>query len=207
MKLRYRIGTRVINFIWKVFFGWKVYGRENIPKNGGFIVASNHLSNFDPPLVGTAVWTRECYFFAKKELFEINKFFTWLIKAYNAFPADREKIDRNAIRKADEILKMGQGLIMFPEGTRSKTGELQTPKHGTAFIALRNKVPIVPALIKNSNTPLIKQFLRKKTVIVKFGKPITKEEVEKFSKSKDGRKKLSEIIMQKIKELDERITC
>lgn len=172
MKLRYRVGTRVIYLVWKILFGFRVEGRENIPDNGGIIIASNHLSSYDPPLIGTAVWSRECYFFAKRELFIINKFYSCLIRAFNAYPVDTRKPDIKALKQTKSLLGRGLGIIFFPEGTRSKTGQFLDFNPGVGWLAIKCNVPIVPTLIKGTNTPLISQLFRKHRVYVKFGVPI-----------------------------------
>lgn len=184
MKLRYRIGTKIIYFVWRVFFGIKIIGREKIPKNGGLIIAANHLSNYDPPLLGTAVWIRECYFFAKKELFHLNKFFTWLIRAFNAYEVDTQKANKKTIKWTKELLKKGISVIMFPEGTRSLVGHFLEFNPGVAWLSLNCKVPIMPVCIKNTNKSLISQFFRINKVYIKFGDLIfpdnkTKEQITK----------------------------
>lgn len=172
MKLRYRIVSKIINLIWRLLFGFKVYNRENIPEKGGVIVASNHLTNYDPLLVGAAVWTREAFFFAKEELFIINPFYSWLLKYFNAYKVSRTGIDKEAIRHTEKLLQKGLCVIMFPEGTRSLKGVLLNAKPGVGFIAARTNVPVIPAYIHGVNSPLILQFLRRVRPSVIFGKPI-----------------------------------
>lgn len=172
MKLRYRIGTKVIYWVWRVMFGFKVKGREHIPPNGGIIIAANHLSNYDPPLIGAGVWSRECYFFAKRELFVINRFYTWLIRAFNAYPVDTERPSKEMLKYTMNLLNKGLGIIFFPEGTRSKTGNFLRFNPGVGWFALKCGVPIIPTLIKGANTPLVTQIIRKNRVYVKFGPPI-----------------------------------
>lgn len=198
MKLRYRIGTRVIYWVWRILFGFKVEGRENIPNNGGIIVAANHLSNFDPPLVGTAVWIRECYFFAKQELFEINKFYSWIMKKFNAYPVDTKKPTKEALKWTKELLNRGMGVIFFPEGTRSKVGHFLKFNPGVGWLALNCGVPIVPTLINGTNTPLISQFFRKNRAYVKFGVPIIPGN---FTSNKEGRELIAQEVERSIKSL------
>ncbi|MCK4352651.1 1-acyl-sn-glycerol-3-phosphate acyltransferase [candidate division WOR-3 bacterium] len=172
MKLRYRIAIRIIYWTWKLLFGFKIEGWENIPKKGGVIIAPNHLSNFDPPLVGAAVWFRECYLFTKQELFVINKFYTWLIKAFNAYEVNTKGLNKTALKHTEKLLKNGLAIMFFPEGTRSLSGHFLEFHPGVAWLALRCEVPVVPTLVKGTNTPLIKQFIRKEKVCVRFGKPV-----------------------------------
>ena len=201
MKLRYRIATRIVNYTWGLLFGFKVSGRENIPKTGGVIIASNHLSNYDPPLVGTAVYSRECFFFAKRELFLFSRWFTWLIRALNAYPVDTEKLDRKALMKTFDVLGKGRVLLFFPEGTRSKKGTFLSPNVGVGYIALKTHVSIVPTFVSGTNVSLWKLFLNRGKVYVKFGEPFSPEYLSQFENNKQGREKIAEEVMAAIKEM------
>lgn len=201
MKLRYRIASRIIYFIWRPLFGLRAYGRENIPEKGGVIVASNHLTNYDPLIVGTAVWTREAFFFAKEELFIINPFYSWLLKYFNAYKVSRTGIDKTAIRHTEELLKKGLCVIMFPEGTRSLKGFLLNGKPGVGFIAARTNVPVIPAYIHGVNSPLILQFLRRVRPLVIFGEPIHSNMFK--GKIRERANAISQEIMQNIRTLSE----
>ncbi|MDO9575916.1 MAG: lysophospholipid acyltransferase family protein [bacterium] len=201
MKLRYRIVSRIIYFIWRPLFGLRVYGRENIPEKGGVIVASNHLTNYDPLIVGTAAWTREAFFFAKEELFIINPFYSWLLKYFNAYKVSRTGIDKTAIRHTEELLKKGLCVIMFPEGTRSLKGILLNSKPGVGFIAARTNVPVIPAYIHGVNSPLILQFLRRVRPLVIFGEPIHSNMFK--GKIRERANTISQEIMQNIRTLSE----
>ncbi|MEX2237541.1 MAG: lysophospholipid acyltransferase family protein [Dehalococcoidia bacterium] len=127
-----------------LLFRLKVRGLENVPDVGGAIVVANHLSNFDPGVVGTSI-KRRIRFMAKEELFFPG--FGLLLRLHGVFPIRRLEKDTAAVRRATQLLKDGEVLGMFPEGTRSKEGKLQHGRPGTAFIALRAGVPIVPAAI------------------------------------------------------------
>ena len=201
MKLHYRIATRIINFVWRLFFGFKVYGGENIPDRGGVIIAPNHLSNYDPPLVGTAIWTREVFFFAKKDLFVINPFYSWLIKAFNAYEVNIKGIDKQAIRHTEKLLQRGLCVIMFPEGTRSKKNILLDARPGLGFIAARVGVNIIPVYIQGTNYPLISQFLGKTRAIVIFGEAINPSLFA--GKIRERAEAISDEVMRRIKELSE----
>ena len=129
----------------------KVYGRENIPKDGNpFIVMPNHLSNNDPPIVSTALNIPIAYM-AKKELFEV-PFLGWAITILGAFLVDRENVSKTTIKGAREVLKKGWCLGMFLEGTRSKiSGMLGNPNLGPVYISHLSRVPILPVGIIGSN--------------------------------------------------------
>lgn len=206
MKLHYRIGKTIIWWIWRILFGLKVEGRENVPKNGGVIIASNHLSNYDPPLLGAAVAVRELYFFAKKELFQINKFISWLLRTYNAFEVKRVGVDRKAIKHAENVLSKGFALAFFPEGTRSKGDEFLPPHPGLGYLALRTRASVVPVLIQGTNKPLWRLFLRRNELYIKIGKPINRNSIAREI-SKKNSQELSQEVMRRIRELKEAKPC
>ena len=137
--------------VYYLLYGLKVYGKENIPKDGKpFIVMPNHLSNNDPPLVSLALNIPIAYM-AKKELFEIS-FLGWAITMLGAFLVDREKVSKTTIKGAKEILSKGWCLGMFLEGTRSKIPDtLGKPNVGPAYISNLTGVPILPIGIVGSN--------------------------------------------------------
>jgi len=161
----------------KLLFGFKVSGRRNIPPRGGVIIAANHSSFLDPPVLGTAL-PRQAFYMAKHDLFS---FPIWgaFLRFVNAFPVHLEGFDRRAIKMAIGCLREGKALILFPEGTRSLTGELLPPNPGVGMIALEGKAVIVPAYIKGSNKafPPRAKFIKLKKVEVTFGKPFSPEEL------------------------------
>jgi 1-acyl-sn-glycerol-3-phosphate acyltransferase len=201
MRFHYRAGVAMINFLIGILRGMEKQGRENIPAQGAVLIASNHVAYFDPPLIGSAS-PREFYYMAKKELFD-NSLLGWLIDKYNAIPISRGSFDREGIEKATEVLKQGNALLVFPEGTRSKDGNLREPKLGVAKLALETCAPIVPACIDYPGGWLKAFFLRRK-IKVRFGSPIKAEEFLQIPKNKEGYSKLTSQIMQRIKELREK---
>lgn len=122
-------------------------GRKNLSR-GAQIIASNHVTNVDPVVLGVAA-ARELNFLAKSELFEVSRFFSWLIRGFNAWPVRRGGADRAAIGTCSRILRSGRSLVLFPEGTRSKTGETASFKPGIGLLAMVNNVPVVPTAISN----------------------------------------------------------
>jgi 1-acyl-sn-glycerol-3-phosphate acyltransferase len=129
--------------------GWEVTGREHVPRSGGFILASNHISFWDPPLIGSAL-PREIHFLAKEELFS-NPAFGWLIRSYNAIPIRRGMVDLSGMARAVETLRRGGGLMLFPEGTRMRDGELHPARPGIGMLSVNSGVPIVPCFISGSD--------------------------------------------------------
>lgn len=149
-----------------VIFGrLEIIGAENVPKEGGALIASNHLSNLDPPLIAASIG-RPIYFFAKEELFRV-PILGWWIAQVNAFPVKRLEHDVGAFKKARALLARGESVLLFPEGRRSKTGDLGPPKPGCAMLAVKAGVPVVPVCIMNSH-----RLFEFKKLKVAFGTPI-----------------------------------
>ncbi|SFL38080.1 1-acyl-sn-glycerol-3-phosphate acyltransferase [Pelosinus propionicus DSM 13327] len=181
-----------LHYFFKIFFRCRIIGIENIPVTGGAIIASNHVSLFDPPVVGTA-FTRSIHFMAKEELFAV-PFIGWFLKKLNAFPVRRATADRTAIRHAINLLENGELLGLFPEGTRSLTGKLGKPETGLAMIALKAGVPIIPTAVIGTNK-VWKEGQLFPRFIVKFGNPII---VNQEKADKETMENLSTKIMQEI---------
>jgi len=146
--------------------GWTVHGRNRIPREGGLIVASNHISFWDPPLVGAAC-RRELYFLAKEELFR-TPVLGPLIRSVHAIPIRRGVADLSGMSRAIEVLKGGGALLMFPEGSRMRDGELHPARPGVGMMAVSADVPVVPCFIAGSHRPG-KWWYRGMRVRVTFG--------------------------------------
>lgn len=174
-----------------------VIGGENIPKEkGGYIIASNHVSNNDPPVVGIT-FKGKYTFMAKQELFEINPLFTWLIKRLGAFPVKRGAKDNSAIDKALDSLKDGRIFVIFPEGTRSRDGKLGHAKSGVTLIAAQAKVPVVPVFIKYGR----KKF--RQNIYISIGEKIPAEHFDVDTSDRKMLKQVSSTIMDEIAKLQE----
>lgn len=145
MTLAYRLARYLVTAVLKVLFLWKVEGREYIPREGPVVFCCNHLSAWDPPVVGCAA-TRQVYFMAKKELWRIPVLRT-VITALGAYPVDRSRADLSSVRRSLELLAQGKTVGLFPEGTRSRTGKLGPLRSGAAKLALRAGATVVPMAI------------------------------------------------------------
>ena len=202
MKILYWTGWTFFRVVATIIFRVKIIGRENVPKGTGFILASNHISYFDPPLVGCCV-KREFYFFAKRELFRF-KLFGWVLYQVNARPVNRAGVDRAAIDTAIEILKSGNALTVFPEGTRSKTKDFLPVKPGIGMIARQAEAAIVPAYIHGANQ-LWNCFIGRTRLSVSYGEPISAEWVKLQMMDKDGYLAIADEIMNRIRGLKEKL--
>jgi 1-acyl-sn-glycerol-3-phosphate acyltransferase len=148
-------------------------GRENIPAEGGFVLASNHVSNFDPWPLGMPLWPRrQLRFMAKSELYWFP--LTLVLNGAGAFPVRRGQADAEAIENAVRLARAGNVVTMFPEGTRRLKGLVKRfearPRTGAARIALEAGVPLVPAAVKGTD-----RLLRLGPLRVAYGRPIATE--------------------------------
>ena len=130
---------------------WEIRGAERVPRTGGLIIASNHISFWDPPLIACA-FPREIHFLAKEELFRTPGL-GFAIRQLNAIPIRRGVADLSGLSRALEVLKQSQVLLMFPEGSRMRDGELHPARPGVGMMAVQANVPILPCYISGSNRP------------------------------------------------------
>jgi 1-acyl-sn-glycerol-3-phosphate acyltransferase len=178
-------------------FRWEVIGVSNIPAKGGVVIAANHASLWDPPILGSAIASRRwpVHFMAKEELFK-STVLGYIITKLHAFPVRRGTADRVAIRTAINLLQAGEVVSLFPEGTRSKNGQLGPAQPGAAMIAVKAGVPIIPAAIIGTNKIFSNHNWLPKVKVV-FGKPIGVPD----KADKEALGQLSETTMERIAEL------
>ncbi|MFA5114993.1 MAG: lysophospholipid acyltransferase family protein [Candidatus Omnitrophota bacterium] len=171
----YAFGKFLCGLLLKVFFRFKVYGLENVPPKGGFILASNHTSYLDPVALGVAS-PRALNFMARHDLF-FNPFFSRLISGLGAFAVRPKAADPDALKEAIRRLRQGAALVVFPEGRRVPKGQEAAPGAGVGFLAQKLSVPVIPALIKGADTalPIGAGFIRPARISVRFGKQILVE--------------------------------
>lgn len=159
----------------KILFRVKVFGKKNIPRKAGFILASNHTSYLDP-IVLAAVCPRKINFMARDDLFH-NPLFSWLISNVGAFAVKRESADISALKEAMQRLNKGNGLLIFPEGGRRINGKFDPPQAGVGFLAAKLAVPVIPAFVKGADYALARgaKSIRPCSISVYFGKQISLE--------------------------------
>ena len=129
--------------------GFRKAGVSNIPSTGGVLFCPNHISDADPAAVAVAL-PRSAYFMAKEEIFAV-PIVGKLVAHFRGFPVKRNRADRSALRRAEELLKAGQAVVIFPEGGGNEVGTLQPLNPGALMIALRTKTPVVPVALTNTN--------------------------------------------------------
>ncbi|KAA3630923.1 MAG: 1-acyl-sn-glycerol-3-phosphate acyltransferase [Calditrichaeota bacterium] len=200
MNFVYAFGWLIVRIVTKIFFRIKVYNKEFVPKEGGFLLASNHISYYDPPVLGT--WTpRIVYFLGKEELLNspIKK---WFFGKMHTMPVKRGAMDRRAIQSCIDRVKEGHGMIIFPEGTRSKTDDFLPGKAGIGLIAKKANCDIVPVYIHGFNK-LKDVFFGKDKLTITFGEKIPASWVEAQTSDKNGYVVISQHVMGEIAKLKE----
>ncbi len=203
MKTIYGGGHFLSKVFFDLFFRGEVAGTEWIPKTGPFIVAANHASFFDPPAIGCRV-PREMFYFARKTLFKPG-FRAKLLHEVNTIPVDLESdSDVSALKAVFRLLKNGQGILLFPEGTRTPTGELQTPQPGVGMIACKSMAPVVPARIFGTFEAYGRdqRYPRYQTPVdVAFAPPLSYADYNVEGKGKERYQAVSEKIMDAIRQI------
>ena len=183
----------------KIWNRYQAIGRENVPSQGGIIIASNHASYLDPPLVGCALKQRYVRFLARDSLFQ-NRLGQWWANNVGVVFIDRNRGDLAAFKAALAILKAGGALCLFPEGTRTLDGNLQDPKGGIGFLILKSAVPVIPAYIEGSFTAFSKGAgrIRPAKITVHYGQPIGPKEFQRLGSDKAAYHKAAALVMEKI---------
>ena len=190
----------VVKAIVFTFARVEVIGKENMPRRGPVIVAANHFNNADPPVLGATI-PRRLAFMAKHEMFQ------WPVLGLAArlggcFPVRRFEADLGALRKATDVLRRGEALAMFPEGARSRDGEMHKAHPGTALLAVRTEAPILPVAISGTENivliklPLDLVRLRRPRIRVVVGAPFFLPPVERITT--DEVERCTTIIMGRI---------
>ena len=167
--LVYAFGSGFTRFFARYFLEFEIEGLDRIPRKGPLIVACNHISFWDPPLVGAHL-PREMHFVAKAELFH-NPLFGALIRSYNSIPIERGAKARSGLRGAEEVLTAGGAVLIFPEGTRNKSGDLLAPRAGVGRLAAATRTPVAPACITGSNQ-IRRSMRRRNRIRITFGSPV-----------------------------------
>jgi len=198
--MTYRILRFLAKIFFYIFFFFKTSGSKHIPDNGGCIIASNHVSFLDPIALSIAI-PRHVYFMAKDDLFQTS-WFKKLLICLHTFPVKRGKSgDVKAIRLALNKLQEGKALIIFPEGSRSKTGKLKEAESGVGLLAAKSGVPVIPALVWGTEKGMpvgAKNIYLFQPISVHFGKPLYYKDLQKNSSDKNNFKLFATEILKAI---------
>jgi 1-acyl-sn-glycerol-3-phosphate acyltransferase len=178
----------VLQIAYRYYGGIRFEGRENVPRKGGVLITPNHISNADPPAIALAL-PRACYTLANRTLFD-RPILGWFIRQLRGIPIEPGSPDRTALRRGEAVLKQGEALVIFPEGTHSTDGRLLPMQPGALLLAQRANVPIVPTIIEGSDgiVPYGEERPRRsnRPVIVRFGPPVTLAELTGNRKGSEG---------------------
>ena len=185
MNLSYRIGWTCFRVMYATYFRWRVFNAERVPLKGGVILASNHASFLDPPLVGSGL-KRGINYLARESLFRFPGMGA-LLRSWSAVPVDRDGGGAKGLKMILDRLLSGGAIILFPEGTRTKDGKLQPARSGIGLTVIKSTAPVVPVRVfgtfeaygRNHKVP------RPHRVAVKYGLPMNLEGLRAEAKSCD----------------------
>jgi 1-acyl-sn-glycerol-3-phosphate acyltransferase len=147
MNLPYQFTWGIGRALLRFFYGYECAGTEHMPKKGSVLIASNHASFIDPPAIGCAL-NRDIHYFARKSLFK--GVMEWYLPRVNTIPVERGASDVKAMKSVFKVLEDGEGILIFPEGTRTSDGNLLPVKKGVGMLACRGNSPVLPARIFGS---------------------------------------------------------
>jgi 1-acyl-sn-glycerol-3-phosphate acyltransferase len=198
----YQFSTRVFKLFLLIWNRLSIRGVENIPDNGGVLVASNHASFLDPPVVGVGYRARPIHFMARDTLWN-SRFGSWWMEKVGCIPVSRGTGDVKALKLTIKALKEGKAVSMFPEGTRTEDGELQEAKGGIGFIIEKSGCVVVPAYIDGTYKayPKGSKLIKPCKVTISYGTPITQDDFQALGSGREAYDKHAALIMQRIAEL------
>lgn len=195
MNLSYRLGWIFFRALYATYFRWRVFNPERVPETGAVILASNHASFLDPPLVGSGL-KRGISYMARESLFRFPGVGA-LLRSWSAVPVDRDGGGAAGLKAILDRLLAGGGIILFPEGTRTRDGNLLPARSGIGLVVIKSTAPVVPVRVFGTYAAYgrHKQFPRPKPIAVKYGRPMSFEKLR--AEAKDCSKtRLKEIYQQ-----------
>ncbi|GMV35878.1 MAG: 1-acyl-sn-glycerol-3-phosphate acyltransferase [Fimbriimonadales bacterium] len=199
-RLLYCVGRAAFRGLFAAAGGLEWVHEERVPESGPLIVAPNHLSFADPPAVGSATHRPLC-FMAKKQLFVpvVGR----VLRMVGAFPVDRGSADLAAIRKAQSLLRAGEAVLVFPEGTRGDGKSLGEPNQGVALLAKLTSAPVIPVAVVGSDRflPRGAKLPRRAKISVVWGEPFTYASVAEGLEEKEARRRFALTLMERIRDL------
>jgi 1-acyl-sn-glycerol-3-phosphate acyltransferase len=201
MKLPYYLGWISFRALYRFYFGWKVYNPERVPLTGPVILAANHSSYLDPPLVGAGV-KRDINYLARESLFRF-PIVGSVLRSWNSVPVDREGGGAAGLRAILDRLLKGGAIILFPEGTRSRDGKLQPARSGIGLMVIKSEAPVVPARVFGTFEAYgrhMKVPRPRRHVAVKYGMPMDFQRL-RFEARSCSKPRLKQIYQQVANEI------
>ncbi len=194
-RLWYQLVQRVLQLVGVVAYQVRCTGRDNIPARGGVLMVSNHQSTFDPPVIGAGC-PRRMNYLARKTLFGFAPF-GWFMRSLDSIAIDRDGIGLGGIKEALRRLKRGEMVLIFPEGTRTRNGEISAFRPGFATLAVRTKATILPVAIEGAFDawPRGQKLPRMDKIRVHYGAPILPGEIKGR-----GERELASEVEQRVRE-------
>ena len=191
----YLVGWICFRALYRFYFGWRVYNAERVPLQGPVILAANHASFLDPPLVGSGV-RRGINYLARESLFRF-PVVGWVLKQWQVVPVDREGGGAKGLKAILDRLLAGGAIILFPEGTRTRDGKLQPARSGIGLTVIKSDAPVVPVRVYGTFEAFGRhmKFPRPRRVAVKYGQPLAFKELRTEAKS-CSKQRLKEIYQQ-----------
>jgi 1-acyl-sn-glycerol-3-phosphate acyltransferase len=198
MNFYYSLGYHLSRILGKIFYRFRIVHRERMIQTGPVIVAMNHQSYFDPPLGGN-VCDRAVYFLAKKSLMNV-PLLRWLLPKLNVIPVNLDGTDRSAIKALIRVLAAGESALVFPEGTRTPDGNLQSAQPGLGLVIARTRAPVVPMRIFGAYEawPIGGRIRLGPRITIVVGEPIHFSETDFAGSGKDLYRRLSQRVMDAI---------
>ena len=200
MNFSYRCGWLFFRTVYATYFRWRVSGAENVPATGGLILAANHASFLDPPLVGSGL-KRDINYLARESLFRF-PLVGALLRSWNSVPVDRDGGGAKGLKIILGRLLNGAGIILFPEGTRTPDGKLQPARAGIGLVVAKSNAPVVPVRVFGTFEAYGRniKFPRPKRIAVKYGTPMRFEKLRAEAKActKDRLKQIYQEIADEI---------
>lgn len=199
--LIYRLIWVLFNCFFRTFLRLRVFGLEHFPRTGGIIVAANHASYSDIPVLGCAIW-RRVFFLGRSNLFP-NIFLNWAIQRLGWIPLKTHRLDRKAFGEALNLLNNGKPVVIFPEGSRTEDGNLQPGRPGIGYLVAESQCQVIPAFISGTFTvlPPGAMWPRLVPVSVTFGKPLSFSKHQKDGRAKEFYEQVGQSVMEHIARL------
>jgi len=188
----WRIGFPIFRAVAAFLVPWRLEGKENIPRSGGYILVANHINWKDPPWIEFA-FKRAIRYMGKRELFEV-PVVGFVLRSIGAFPVRRGEADRGALQNALAVVAAGQPLGFFPEGHRSESGELIRARPGVAYVGQHSGAPMVPVAVSGTRAAKIGAFWRR-DIVIRVGTPFRASDLDV---KPDDPQALADAIMRRV---------